>query len=83
MKIFDKFLSFFRHKSPTFQEMIDSSIPRYEEPQEDNIFDSPFVAHIVKPVWLFWLRHRRLIIETIIGLGLLFVAILTYCRKQP
>jgi hypothetical protein len=68
MKIIKKFTSFFRHKSPTLQEIIDSSIPRYQMEQEENIIDSPFVARIVKPAWSFWRLHFKWIIGTIISL---------------
>ena len=76
MKIIDKFINFFRHKSPSFQEMIDFSMPRYKVKQKGNIFDSPFVARIVRPVWSFGLRHWQWIlgfIATIIGLFIAYL----------
>jgi len=87
-KTFQKFKTWYhgKHIPYTLQEMMDLQRDRFGEPKTKPLperFEPPLIARIINYIWHFWLRHKKLIIETIIGVGLLIVAILTYCRKVP
>jgi len=84
--LFTKFISFFRRNAPDLQEIIDSSIPRYQVEQEGNIFDSPFVVWIVKPIKLFWSKHWQwiigIIVSTILAIIGLYIAWLSVINPK-
>jgi hypothetical protein len=70
----------------TLQEMMDLQRPIHPDDKEWDLpdkFEPPLIARILNPIGHFWLRHWKWIIGTIIGLGILIVAILEYCRKVP
>jgi hypothetical protein len=85
-QVFQKLKSWHRgkHTPYTLQEMMDRQRDRYDEPRTEHLpdrFDPPLIARFINSIVRFLLRNGKWIIGTLIGLGILIFAILSFLYK--